>query len=141
MYTAEICIIEIDHAGSAANRCVFTHGVISNFRDGAGCRGTGRNDGDCSVLHTTKIPISQIVQTQQLNRQFWRGRVAVDVGINVGNVIGYVFDVPNSVGRGSGTTPVQVSGTEQLGEVDLVEFGGGCAWVANGREVSNDIFG
>ena len=28
-----------------------------------------------------------------------------------------------------------------MGEIDLVEFGGGGAWVTNGGEVSDDVFG
>ena len=87
---------------------------------------------------TEKIAVRQVVQADQLDRQLGRARVAVDVGIHVGGIVGRVLDEPDAVRPRRVAAPHQVGASEQRDEIDLVEIGGRSR-VAQALEVGDDI--
>ena len=75
------------------------------------------------AAHPQEVPHHQVVDARQLERQLGHGRIAADIGIDIG-VAAFVLE-PHTVGGRGGSTPFEVDVvSEQLDQIDLVGAAG-----------------
>ncbi|MNB95908.1 hypothetical protein D3C75_430970 [compost metagenome] len=76
-------------------------------------------DGGAVVLHTEEVGVAQVLETVEFDHQIGLA-VAVGIGLDVGGILPGVLFVPDTVDQGSGASPLEVGGTQQRTQVDLV---------------------